>query len=90
MLRYEEGFADADDRSGRKLEAATGGLIPRHAAFSKVLTTGLRWDINPHWMLRAEYAYNDGTFILSGRENPDFRGQQRYWNLFSVQAAFRF
>jgi hypothetical protein len=90
MLRYEEGFADTADRSGRKLEAATGGLVPRHAGFSKILTTGLRWDINNQWMLRVEYAYNDGTFILSGRENPDFLDQHRYWNLFSVQAAFRF
>lgn len=90
MLRYEEGFGDADDRSGRRLETRTGGLLPRHAGFSKILTAGVRWDINAQWMLRAEYAYNDGTFILSGRENPDYRDQQRYWNLFSLQAAFRF
>jgi len=90
MLRYEEGFADVDDRSGRDLEAATGGLMPYYAGFSKILSAGLRWDINQHWMLRVEYAYNDGTFILSARENPDLNDQQRYWNLFSVQAAFRF
>lgn len=90
MLRYEEGFANADDRSGRELEALSGGLIPRYAGFSKILTAGLRWDINPHWMVRVEYAYNDGTFILSARENPDLRDQKRYWNLFSAQVAFRF
>jgi hypothetical protein len=65
-------------------------MMPRHAGFSKIFTVGMRWDINPQWMLRAEYAYNDGTFILSGRENPDYRDHQRYWNLFALQAAFRF
>ena len=90
MLRYEEGYADTADRDGSKLEAATGGLLPSDFGFSKIISTGIRWDINRHWMIRAEYAYNDGTFILSPRENPDFGARERYWNLFSVQAAFRF
>jgi len=90
LARYEEGFPDKDDRSGRKREAATGGLLPANFGFSKTFTAGIRWDINPYWMLRAEYAYNDGTFNLSGRENPDFAELARYWSLFSVQVAFRF
>ncbi|MCF7983581.1 MAG: OprO/OprP family phosphate-selective porin [Thiohalocapsa sp.] len=90
MLRYEEGYADVDDRDGRGLERETGGLLPANAGFSKILTAGLRWDINAHWMLRAEYAYNNGTFILSTRENPPPDDRARYWHLLSVQAAFRF
>ena len=90
LARYEEGFPDKDDRSGRKGEVATGGFLPANFGFSKTLTAGIRWDINPYWMLRAEYAYNNGTFILSWRENPDFGDLARYWNLFSVQVAFRF
>jgi len=90
MLRYEEGFADTGDRSGRDLKAASGGLLPADMLFSKILTAGIRWDINQHWMLRAEYAYNDGTFILSSRENPNPADRVRYWDLFSVQVAFRF
>jgi len=90
MLRWEEGFADADDRSGARAEAASGGLFPAHAGYSKILTAGLRWDPTPRVMVRAEYAYNEGTFILSPRENPIFPDHQKYWNLFSVQLAFRF
>ena len=90
MLRYEEGYGDTADRDGSALEAATGGLLPANARFSKIISTGVRWDINRHWMVRAEYAYNNGTFILSSRENPDPGTRERYWNLFSVQAAFRF
>jgi hypothetical protein len=90
MARYEEGFADTGDRNGTKREAATRGLQPANVHFTKILTAGIRWDINPHWMLRAEYAYNDGTFILSWRENPNPADRSRYWDLFSVQVAFRF
>ncbi|HBG94268.1 MAG TPA: hypothetical protein DDY14_02860 [Chromatiaceae bacterium] len=90
MLRYEEGYNDVKDRNGRKREAATAGLLPASTGFSKILSAGIRWDINRRWMVRAEYAYNDGTFILSTRENPNLQDQERYWNLFSVQAVFRF
>ena len=90
MLRYEEGYADTADRDGSRLEAASGGYLPANLGFSKILSAGIRWDINQHWMVRAEYSYNNGTFTLSSRENPDLRDRERYWNLFSVQAAFRF
>jgi hypothetical protein len=90
MLRYEEGYADKDDRDGSKFSASTGGLLPANLNFSKILSTGIRWDINRHWMVRAEYSYNDGTFILSSRENPNLADRASYWNLFSIQVAFRF
>lgn len=90
MLRYEEGYADTADRDGSGLEAGTGGLLPANAGFSKILTAGARWDIDRHWMVRAEYAYNDGTFILSGRENPNPADRSRYWGLFAMQLVFRF
>jgi hypothetical protein len=41
-------------------------------------------------MVRAEYAYNDGTFMSVAPRESDFQARERYWNLFSLQAAFRF
>ncbi len=90
MLRYEEGFADRADRDGRILEQQTFGLIPRQATSSRILSLGLRWDISRQWMLRAEYQRHIGNFILSEIENPDFRSFDKHWELFAVQAAFRF
>lgn len=89
LLRYEA-YANPDDRDGTKTSAITGGLIPPFNTFSKIWTVGLRWDINPQWMVRAEYQRHHGTFILSARENPDLRELQEDWNLFAIQAAFRF
>ena len=90
MLRYEEGFSDRKDSDGSRIEAATGGLIPAFSMYSKILSAGVRWDINEHWMVRAEYAHHDGTFILSTRENPNVGDLQAHWDLFAVQAVFRF
>lgn len=90
MLRYEEGFADRADRDGRILEQQSFGLIPTQATSSRILSLGLRWDISRQWMLRADYQRHIGNFILSEIENPNFRRFDKHWELFAVQAAFRF
>ncbi|MBK5929004.1 hypothetical protein [Halochromatium salexigens] len=90
MLRYEEGFANRDDRDGRTLERQTQGLIPEHAGSSRILSLGLRWDVSRHWMLRTEYQRHIGSFILSEIENPNLLEHDKHWDLFAVQAAFRF
>jgi len=90
MLCYQEGFPDRNDRNGTEQPALTGGLSPPFNGFSRIWSAGLRWDIDRHWMVRAEYQWNQGTFILSPRENPDPSQLQEDWSLFAVQAAFRF
>lgn len=90
MLRYEEGFADRDDRNGRMLEQQSFGMIPASTTSARILSLGLRWDINTQWMLRAEYQRHNGSFILSEIENPDFSLHDKHWDLFALQAAFRF
>ncbi|MEY6432086.1 hypothetical protein ABC977_06635 [Thioalkalicoccus limnaeus] len=90
MTRYEEGFADRTDRSGRNSSDLTGGLVPPFDFFTKIWTLGLRWDINPHTMLRLEYQRHDGTYALSIRENPDPNSLVREWDVFAASISFRF
>ncbi len=90
MLRYEEGFADRADRDGRALAAANEGLINPISAYSKIVSAGLRWDIDAHWMIRAEYASHRGAFVLSPRENPRPADLEGHWDLWALQAVYRF
>lgn len=90
MLRYEEGFANRFDRDGRKLAGESRGMVPPKSASSRILSVALRWDLNRQWMLRAEYQRHIGNFILSEIENPDFSRFDKHWDLFAIQAAFRF
>lgn len=90
VLRYEEGFADRADRSGKDIEQATWGLVPSHTQYSKIFTLGARWDPTPNIMLRAEYQRHNGTFILSSRENPDPSELDPDWDMFSISASYRF
>ena len=89
VLRYEEGFADRRDRNGVRASTAVGGLVPSSDYFSKVWTFGVRWDIDPHVMLRADYERHQGTYTISSREN-DPAALVKDWDLFALQIAVRF
>ena len=90
MLRYEEGFADRNNRDGRQQSAYISDFLPLSSYSAKIWTTGLRWDIDRNWMLRVEYQRHHGTFVLSSRENLDPGQLREDWDLFAIQAAFRF
>ena len=90
VLRYDVLYRDRDDRDGKDLRASTRGQVPRHRGFAKDLTAGLRWDITPSFMLRAEAHFVDGTAWLPVVDNPDLNDTQRRWNLYTIMASFRF
>ena len=46
------------------------GQLPAHNRFAKDITVGLRWNITPEFMLRAEYHRVNGTGWLSTLDNP--------------------
>ncbi len=90
MLRYESALSNKDDPDGSQTELETGGFLPAHTQYSKIWVAGLRWDITPQLMFRAEYQWHDGTFILSNRENPDPQAVQKDWQLFALLLSYRF
>lgn len=90
VMRYAEGFADKDDRNGSEQSAKTGGLVPRHNFYQKDLMVGVRWDVTPNFMLRAEHQWAEGTWTLSRRENPSPAEHAKYWNMFSILGSYRF
>ena len=88
ILRYDVYYADRSDRSGKRYAAARNK--PAHTRFAKDITAGLRWNVTPSFMLRAEYHRVNGTGWLSGLDNPDPSTTSQHWNLFAVQASYRF
>lgn len=90
VARYSEGFGDKDDRNGSKQSALSGGLAPPHSFYQKDLMLGVRWDVTPSFMLRAEHQWSQGTWTLSRRENPLPNAHVKDWNMFSLLASYRF
>lgn len=88
MLRYDVLYLDRDDRDGKKAEAAFG--VPGFMLFAKDWTVGLRYDVTPSFMVRAEYHRVDGTGWLSPLENPNPLALERRWDMFMLLGSFRF
>ena len=63
---------------------------PAHSRFAKDITVGLRWNITPQFMLRAEYHRVNGTGWLSTLDNPSPHGTVQHWDLFSILGSYRF
>ncbi len=52
-----------------KIPPELQGNIPAHSRFAKDITVGLRWNVTPSIMLRAEYHYINGTGWISPFDN---------------------
>ncbi len=88
VLRYDLLFTNREDRDGKEFASRSGQ--PRYSRFAKDITVGLRWNITPEFMLRAEYHRVNGIAWLSVLDNPSSADTRQHWNLFSVQASYRF
>lgn len=89
IVRYDVLYTDSTDPNGTKWAAAGPG---RHAynRFAKDITVGLRWNITPELMVRAEYHRVNGTAWLSTLDNPVPGDLAQHWDLFSILGSYRF
>ncbi|MBU4499501.1 MAG: TonB-dependent receptor [Thiobacillus sp.] len=88
VVRNEINHRDKDDKDGTRLQAARG--LPAHLLYTDDWVVGLRWDVTPNLMLRAEYHHVNGTSWLPGLDNPDIFATEQRWNMGLLQAAYRF
>ncbi len=91
-VRRDVIYFDKDDRDGAQFHASLPPplrvLHPTYSRYAKDNTLGVRIDPSPSWSLFLEYHDVDGTAWLSPQDNPT--GTTRDWDLFLIQAAYRF
>jgi len=86
---YSVYYDDKDNRDGSLLE--TIGL-PAHYAWQKDWTIAARYDINDHWLIKAEYHFINGVASAQGEglfeeiANP----RPQHWNMFAAKTTFYF
>ncbi|MEO7560689.1 MAG: hypothetical protein ABIT23_10590 [Nitrosospira sp.] len=91
IVRYDALYTDRADRDGSKWATSPASRgRPAHTRFAKDITVGLRWNITPEFMLRAEYHHVNGTAWLSTLDNPNTGDLAQRWHLFSVLGSYRF
>jgi len=89
ILRYDVFYNDRNDKSGKKFEAKT--LYPAHTQFAKDWTFGLRYYVNPSFLVAAEYHYINGTiWIAPLQDNPNPFDLEQRWHLFALATSIRF
>lgn len=88
VARYEKLYFDVDDRDGTKTEALTGK--PAHTQFAEDFTLGIGWQPSASWLIRAEWHRVTGTAWIPEQDTPDQNTLVKKWNLYALQATFRF
>lgn len=83
---YSVYYDDLNDRDGRKFAADTG--LPRHRLWQNDWTVSTRFDVNEHWLIKAELHLIDGTASFLNQHNPD--GTERKSTLFAVKTTYNF
>ncbi len=86
-VRYDTISIDKDDRNG---DGAVALGFPSHVAFAEDWVFGLRWDITPSWMVRADYTRVHGTAWLPQADNLDPFKTKQDWDLYGLQMSFKF
>lgn len=92
MLRYDESHTDMEDPDGHQFEASplNRAHAPAHTRYARDIVAGLRFDVTPSLMLRAEYHHVDGTNWLSPLDNPNPRDLERRWDMVILLGSYRF
>ncbi len=92
FVRYDVLLTDSNDPHGKKWVAEQPGARTglAHTRFAKDITVGLRWNVTPEFMLRAEYHNVNGTGWLSTLDNPNTRDLSQRWDLFTILGSYRF
>lgn len=83
--RRDEVFRFKDDRQGKDFAFGAD-----YSTFAKDATLGFRYSPSFEWSFAMEVHQIDGTYWLPNLENPNIAGQERYWNMFLAQVAYRF
>lgn len=86
-VRYDVITMNKDDKSGIGAERLG---FPKHTAFAQDWVFGLRYDITPSWMVRADYHRVHGTAWLPQADNPDPYKTNQDWDLYGLQLSFKF
>lgn len=88
FVRRDRLYLDRDDKTGEQVERLFGK--PAHTQYAFDWTVGMGWRPDQNWLFRAEWHKVEGTGWLAVQDNPDDAEREEHWNMFLLQATYRF
>lgn len=88
VVRYDVLYNNRDDKDGWKYQSLTGR--PNYTQFAKDWTFGVRYYLDPSFLIAAEYHYVNGVAWLPLQDNPDPGNWEQRWHMFSMAVGYQF
>lgn len=88
--RYEEFYADKDDKNGHKLEERTYGTVPSYFGFQNDAMLGFSYKFSNNFQINAEHHWMKGAARLNPIVLPDPQMNKEHWNMWAVQLMYWF
>jgi len=89
-IRKDVVYHDKDDKDGLLLNAVSQGRVAAHSAFAKDITLGFIFEPSFNWSFGLELHRINGTHWLPTQENPISAEHKQHWNMYLLQASYRF
>lgn len=89
--RFERFWADKDDRSGKKLESSTLGLVPSYFGYQHDVVLGLTYNLQENMQIQFEHHWFEGTARLTPVVVPNPKiNASKHWRTWAVQFMYWF
>jgi hypothetical protein len=85
---YSEYYTDYSDKDGTGYAKAY--KLPASNSYLKDLALSLRFDVNPHWIIKAEGHQMNGTAVMFRQDQEDPNGVEKDWLLFAAKLTYNF
>lgn len=85
---YSEYYTDESDKDGTGYQKLYG--FPASNGYLKDLALSLRFDINPHWIMKSEYHAINGTAVMFRRDQDNPHQMTKNWGLFAAKLTYSF
>lgn len=82
---------DRTDRSGKRRQLQSGGVVPAYFGFQDQATVGASWDFAQNWRVQSEFHRVKGTGRLAPVLMPNTAlNHSKYWNIWAIQFMYWF
>ena len=88
--RYEEFYADKDDKKGHKLEERSYGTVPSYFGFQNDAMLGFSYKFTNNLQINAEHHWMKGAARLNPIVLPNPQVNKEHWKVWAIQLMYWF